>query len=125
MKKISIYEIDKYGNLLLDKRKIPLNFDNGSVTFNWYGPSSLGKISPFTYIPFYEVIEAMYSSNPNTQKRMLEKFQGKVILVGTSVEALGTVADGDDGMLVIVLRLPSGARKSLPVLSLPKGRDGS
>lgn len=89
--KVSIYEIDKYGNLLLGKRKIPIDAETGSVTFNWYGDSKLGKTSPFTYVPFYEVVEAMYSPNKNTQKRMYEKFHNKIIYVGTSVEALGDI----------------------------------
>ena len=77
----SIY-VDKDTLVLNDKYKIPLNSD-GRAIINWYG-----KEGTFEHISLWQVDDAI---NNNDIKFLKEKFENKVIYIGTTVTALADI----------------------------------
>ncbi len=77
----SIY-INKDTLVLNDKYKIPLNPD-GRAIINWYG-----KEGTFEHISLWQVDDAI---NNNDIKFLKEKFENKVIYIGTTVTALADI----------------------------------
>ena len=78
----SIY-VDKNNNLVLDnKHKIPLNPD-GRAIFNWYG-----KEGTYEHISLWEVDDAI---NRGDTEYLKQKFENKIIYIGTTVTALADI----------------------------------
>ena len=77
----SIY-VNKDTLVLNDKYKIPLNPD-GRAIINWYG-----KEGTFEHISLWQVDDAI---NNNDIKFLKEKFENKVIYIGTTVTALADI----------------------------------
>lgn len=75
--------VDKINRLVLDKdHKIPLNPD-GRAIINWYG-----KEGTFEHVSLWEVDNAINRSDIEYLK---QKFEGKIIYIGTTVTALSDV----------------------------------
>lgn len=73
------FKIDKYSNIKIGSRTIPVDKDGG-VILNWYGPT--GK--SFKQIPFYKVLKAV-----NGEKNAPEyDFKNKVVYIGISALSL-------------------------------------
>lgn len=72
------YKIDRFGNLIVGNKKIPLDKDGGAI-LNWYGSAD----RTFTLIPMYKVIKAMLAGD-NTAF----DFKNKVVYIGTTAVSL-------------------------------------
>ena len=78
----SLY-VDKKNNLVLDNNhKIPLNHD-GRAIVNWYG-----REGTFEHISLWEVDSAI---NKNDISFLKNKFENKIVYIGTTVTALADV----------------------------------
>lgn len=77
--KINDFYINKSGQLVLDKRLLPLDKDGGLI-LNWYGPAGT-----FTYIPLYQVIQAAQGEDAGKNKF---DFKNKIIYIGTTAVSL-------------------------------------
>ena len=77
----SIY-VNKDTLVLNDKYKIPLNPD-GRAIINWYG-----KEGTFEHVSLWQVDDAI---NNNDIKFLKEKFENKIIYIGTTVTALADI----------------------------------
>lgn len=76
--KIKDFRIDKYNNINLGKRSIPLDKDGGAI-LNWYGPAGV----TFQEIPLYKIIKAI-----NGDSTAKFDFKNKIIYVGTTAVSL-------------------------------------
>ena len=77
--KMKNFYIDKYSNLKLGDRSIPLDKDGGAI-LNWYGPAG----QTFREVPFYKIIKAM---NENKSAEIFN-FKNKIICIGTTAVSL-------------------------------------
>lgn len=82
--KISEFKINKSGEMLLGKRKIPLTY-NGTAVLNWYGPSGINNHNTFEYIPLWKVEKDIYE---NTNLLPANYFKDKIVYIGTSATSL-------------------------------------
>ena len=78
------FNIDKNGNLILGKRKIPLN-EKASVILNWYGSSGISNPNSFEYMPMWKVEKAMYEGAKVIPDNY---FKNKIVYIGTSATSL-------------------------------------
>ncbi len=81
---ISKLQVDKNNNLILGKRKIPLN-NNAQVILNWYGKSGITNDNSFKYISFWEILKEMENQETN------DIFKDKIVYIGTSVSSLSDI----------------------------------
>lgn len=77
--KVNDFYIDKYGNLILGKRSLPLDKDGGLI-LNWYGPTG-----SFEYIPFYKVVKAAQGEDIGKTKF---DFKNKIVYIGVTAVSL-------------------------------------
>lgn len=77
--KVNDFVIDKSGNLLIGKRKLPMSNDGGLI-MNWYGPTGT-----FHYVPFYKVVKA---ATENSKEQPELDFRNKIIYVGTTAVSM-------------------------------------
>ncbi len=82
------FKIDKNMNLLLGKRKIPLDM-SGSAILNWYGESGEYNSNSFKYIPIWKVEKLAYGEKIDGAEE-LEKgfFKDKIVYVGVSATSM-------------------------------------
>lgn len=76
--KVKDFHINKYNNLKLGKRSIPIDSDGGAI-LNWYGPAS----GTFQEVPLYKVIKAL-----NGEGKLDFNFKNKIIYIGTTAISL-------------------------------------
>ena len=82
--KIKDFKIDKYGNLFIGKRTIPLTI-NGSAIINWYGPSGINSHNTFEYIPMWKAEKNIYEGTKLIPENY---FKDKIVYIGTSATSL-------------------------------------
>lgn len=73
------FYIDKNSDLIIGKRKIPIDADGGAI-MNWYGPSR----QTYTHVPMYKLIKAMEG---DTSVENFD-FKDKIVYFGTTAVSL-------------------------------------
>ncbi len=81
------FKINKRGNMILGKRKIPLTYD-GTTILNWYGKSGEGNNKSFEYVPFWKVEQTMYGKANHISK---DFFKDNIVYIGTSATSLADI----------------------------------
>lgn len=78
------FKINKHGEIILGKRKIPM-MHNGATILNWYGPSGINSSKTFEYIPFWKVDKTMKGEEKLISDNY---FKDKIVYIGTSATSL-------------------------------------
>ena len=80
--------IDKNMNLIIGKRKIPVD-NSGSVTLNWYGQSGEYNKNSFKYIPIWK-LEKLANGEKIKDDDNLDKnfFKNKIVYIGVSATSM-------------------------------------
>ena len=82
------FKIDKNMNLLLGKRKIPLDM-SGSAILNWYGESGEYNSNSFKYIPIWKVEKLAYGEKIDGAQELGNGFfKDKIVYVGVSATSM-------------------------------------
>lgn len=82
------FKLDKDMNIILGKRKIPVDM-SGSVILNWYGGSGEYNQNSFTYIPIWKLEKLTYGETlAGGNELSKDFFKDKVVYVGVSATSM-------------------------------------